>query len=439
MLYRDIAVATLSSETLYNFPWPVTETGFPDDYWSQGLASGMDRYFIDINGNMLDREVELFDSIAKRQIIWIRLPSNSPTLGSLIRMPRPDGVFRANSTATWEVGFLAVLNGKLNGTSVPDGTANGLNGTAVNMNAADQIDAALGKGLLFNGIDKYVSLGNGALLNLTGAYTYEALVYANPAAAGAVMGRYTNGFSPSQALLRLETNGAFRGFHIDRFTPTLRYNDVISATGQAGAWKHVALTFAPGVGSRLVLNGVQAELEATAPNSALSSTLATMIGRQDHATAPLYCPFRGTKFRISNVARSLGWCLASARALLLPGGYCTVGAEQSDTITLGAADVASAPSIDGGSLTQTHRLGAADLTVIPVLEAEGLVQTHRLGAADLAIVPILDAGPLSVESGGLGSVINPKLVSITPARRLQSVTPARRLQSATPHRKFVAL
>ena len=136
------------------------------------------------NGTIwLDHEFELFnqkfnDSHAKL-VVWIRIPSLSPTTNTNITMyyGNPSMNSQENPEGVWNIDYKGVWHLKEDPSvsKVKDSTSNSYHGTSYgSMTSNNQLEGQIGGSLQFDGINDYISLGPDSGLKLTDAFTIEA-------------------------------------------------------------------------------------------------------------------------------------------------------------------------------------------------------------------------------------------------------------------------
>ena len=192
---------------------PVMVALTPDRFdYGAVRSDGGDVQFADADGTALPHEIESWNP-GGTSILWVRVPRiDAGSASDFVWMyyGNPDTVVPQDAAGVWSryraVYHLDAVAGDATGTSVPDSTSQGFDGTA---SGADAIDGgAVGQARRFDGVVNYVDLGQDRdFLRATAAFTVEEWVRPGiMATSGVVFGSSINGGvdSRSQLLVRPE-------------------------------------------------------------------------------------------------------------------------------------------------------------------------------------------------------------------------------------------
>lgn len=133
---------------------------------------------------ILDHQIETYNAFTGELIVWVRIPALPPTTNHDILMyyGNPGITTSASTTSVWPATYSSVWH--MN--ESPDNSAPQLNdysshtnnGTANGgMNVGNLVNAKIGLGLDFDGIDDYIDCGQDISLNATTNLTVSAWIY----------------------------------------------------------------------------------------------------------------------------------------------------------------------------------------------------------------------------------------------------------------------
>ena len=172
---------TKISATLTNFPIRVSLTS-SNLTFSECNADGFDIRFTSDNGTtLLKYERELHDSANSLGEYWVKVPSISSTVDTVIYLyhTTTDTADGADPENVWDTGFKAVhhLKDGVDTSHVLDSTANNNDGTKTGANEPLQANAKIGKGQTFTTANSSkIDMGD-SVVSAAGGYTQEAVVY----------------------------------------------------------------------------------------------------------------------------------------------------------------------------------------------------------------------------------------------------------------------
>lgn len=291
---------------------------------------GYDIVFTDADGFPLAYQIESFSNApgSENLTAWVKTPL-SPTQDTTIYMyyggPASGD---PSSTATWDAHFKMVQHLDENGTTAglyKDSTANGNNGSPYSGTTPTNLYTASGKidgAGDFDGSNRdRIDVGSSSSLNV-GQGTWEAWI--RPASLTdryyqtVVAKRYSDGWwfglYTNTGRIQLWTAGAAHVSPDDPGNP----NDTVPA----GEWSLITATW-DGSYVKFYLNG-QFIGQVAESNPAKINSVRANIGMDYSADANQY-QFRGLidEVRISDIARSTDWIMATYRFLNSPGNYLT--------------------------------------------------------------------------------------------------------------------
>jgi hypothetical protein len=171
-------------------------------------GNGYDIIFSDSTQTIqLDHEIEKYDSAAGELVAWVKVPTLSVTVDTVINLhfghssvcgplENPTGVWDSNYAAVWHLAedpSGAAPQGLDSTSNDNDGTSNG------SMTTADLVDGKIGKGIDFDGTNDWIEMPNSTSLDITGnQITLSAWVKMNASQtvdAGIINKSYSNNYN----------------------------------------------------------------------------------------------------------------------------------------------------------------------------------------------------------------------------------------------------
>ncbi len=266
----------------------------------------------------LDNEIETYSATTGAIVMWVRVPTVSHTVDTVIYMGYGNAAIVAsqeNKAGVWDTNFVAVYhlpNGSV--VTANDSTSNALNGIITGSSAsAGKVDGAI----TINGAtDKVVATGGGFSGNVTmdtwvkpTAFNYGAIVSNNNV--GTASRNYITVFTAGDSSLFVGCGG------IGLVAVPLSSPIVLNV------WNHIVTT-CDGANWKAYLNGV---LVGTIANSNIpnSSGDTIYIGQE----GPAYDQYTGVidEVRISKSARSADWILSEYNNVNAPATFAVLGSE----------------------------------------------------------------------------------------------------------------
>ncbi len=311
---REICVDhQLISAPLANFPLKIELTASNFDF-TKAAADGSDIRFRDETGVIdLVFERERHDASAQSAVYWVLLPQVAANEATCITMlyGYAEASDVADTTgAVWDEHYVAVWHmGDNPGGSAPqmiDFTGNNNHGTA--LGGVTSVEGYIGPSVQLNGSDGHVRVPNSSSLNMTGnQFTLEAWVrptnIAGDGDAGIISKAHETDANVERYHLGIDRNG---GINVRRFSGSLARLDTAAGTVSNNSWQHIVGRY-DGSTLRAFRNGVQVGSMNTSGNLTGSTRDLVLGKRYDsrHYTG------RFDELRISNIARSDAWLLAS--------------------------------------------------------------------------------------------------------------------------------
>ncbi|MHA2132125.1 MAG: DUF2341 domain-containing protein, partial [Promethearchaeota archaeon] len=236
------------STSLTNFPLLINL--LDSDLFKYVRTDGNDIKFA-LDGNWLDHEIELFnktyDSSHSQLIAWVKIPSLSPFVDSLIIM------YYGNTTMTSQESPSDVWDTNYNGIwhlsedplgTIYDSTSNNNDGTSNNMTSNDQIKGQIDGSLDFYGKNNYISMGSS--INIaSSSFTVSTWVKRGSSTSADIIFQQGSD-SPN--------NGFHAGFRSNnKFTFAFWFNDLdTTQTYTETDWHHWSCTYDASTKSRKI-------------------------------------------------------------------------------------------------------------------------------------------------------------------------------------------
>ncbi|MBD2843958.1 hypothetical protein IDH44_02030 [Paenibacillus sp. IB182496] len=188
----------------------------------------------------------------------------------------------AHATAAEPIGYWS-LDESSGTEAASDGAGSGLDGTLMNRPA--HVEGVLGNAVFFDGRNDYIDLGNPAALQLSGAMSVTAWVYADDFDTNGRIISKENGPGSQGWSLYAGADGKGR-FQIATGADTTVPVETASAL-PAGQWVHLAGVYEPGTALRIYVNGVLDQaVTADVPTAQVVNGNAVFIGRQPDFSSP---------------------------------------------------------------------------------------------------------------------------------------------------------
>lgn len=277
-------------------------------------SSGFDIIFVDATETTkLDHEIERYVSTTGEIAMWVRIPTLSHTVDTVIYMYFDDSSISAsqeNKTGVWDANYKGVWH-LPDGTTltVADSTSHANNGTN---HGATATTGEIGGGAAFNGSTQYVDTPNQAA---AANFTIEAWAKTNSAAVQSVFAQADTGDDNATFYLRLNTGSGFT-------TAFDSYHEVTSPTITQNVWNHLCLAY-DGAHLTYYVNGSQAT-QAAATGTPSTITNHAMIGTNGNAPGQFWSGSLD-EVRWSTSARSAGWIATSYNSQSGPSTFYSVG------------------------------------------------------------------------------------------------------------------
>ncbi len=306
--------ASYVDANLTNFPVLITGAqvnGSNPNFWTTVDVNGSDILFTDASGNKLYRELVSIDTTNMSMECYVNVSSVDATDDTPIYLYYGNpNASETNDTDTWNANYVMVhhMNDNPETSHIADSTANGNNGTK---RAADNPIETEG---CFNG-DKaqdftsdYITCGDID----TDYVTVEAIVYYPD------QGNYNN-------IIQKYNSWKLWAYHVRSYHYV--YDDIGGSASAnfyptlASTWIYLATTYGNDT------------LKAYFNDNSKTATGATGILKQDNTeviigarTTDPYYSFNGkiAEIRLSNIARSAEWILATYYSLMQPEDFCPV-------------------------------------------------------------------------------------------------------------------
>jgi hypothetical protein len=231
------------AEDLIDFPVRVSLHPGRIDY-SRTRAVGEDLRFVDADGlTPLPHQIEIWDENATSEV-WVRVPqidAGSDTDFVWMYFENPQAEDGQDPTAVWAPGHAGVwhLAAADDGAgTIPDSSATGNHGTAVG-GAVFETAATIGRGVLFDGVDDYIVLGNAGFNPSEGTVEVFMRLEALPASNRGYAFAHctTDTATGNRAYLYIQDNGTFSTGMGDQVT--LDSGSVLGV----GNWYYLAISW----------------------------------------------------------------------------------------------------------------------------------------------------------------------------------------------------
>lgn len=328
--HTKVGVSTTTPLTDFPFLFSVTDTDLKSVSNGGKIASstGGDLLFTASDGSTkLDHEIESYDPTTGTTIVWVRIPSVSPSVDTVIYVyfGNDNVQNNQNPTGVWDSNYKAVYHLKDGSTlSAKDSTINANDGTISTPTATTgKIDGAAS----FTTGDKITKTTNSSL-SISGSFTLEAWV--NQSNLTGYHDVITKTNSTSDGNYYLETNGSdieigfyngsgFTGFNSSGSGTTMSTNN----------WYHIVAVYDnAGNALRGYINGTEVinqsaggatpQTDANALSLGLGYVGENFLGTMDEA-------------RVYGGARSLDWIKTEYNNQSSPSTFFTYGSSESQS------------------------------------------------------------------------------------------------------------
>jgi hypothetical protein len=304
----------------------VTDTDLKFTSFGGGVASstGLDILFTSSDGTTkLDHEMEYYASSTGQLISWVRIPSLSPTVDTVLYVyyGNASASDQTNKTGVWDTNYKGVWH-LPNGTTLTatDSTSNGRNGTLVNTPTAvaGQIDGAA------NGVTtshKYISFSDTGLPSGAGVRTMSGWIKETSFGTSVLLFYGTSGNTHQMSEMRFTGTNIY----LEGWSDDMNYAGSIDTAN----WRYIVGTF-DGTNGRIYLDGsLVAGPTALAWNTVLNGT-----GYIGHNTFDTNGDMNGARdeMRISNIARNADWIKTEYNNQNSPGTFYSYSASEVNNI-----------------------------------------------------------------------------------------------------------
>lgn len=262
----------------------------------------------------LDHEIESYDATTGAVVFWVRIPSLSSSVDTVIYMFYGDEVFSSqeNKTGVWDSNYKGVWH-------LGDGTTLNANDSTMNVNngavtGSAAATAKIGGGASFNGTTDLINCGSNASVdNIKAASAFMISAWIKPTtvgestAGGYILSKVSFAGFTGWIFNVLDT-AAIRFFHYAGAVSVIRTSNNSSIT--YGSWQHVAITWdgsTTAANVHIYVNGAEVGYATTTNGTSITSDAANdlIIGNENTVVRT----FDGLidEVRISNLIRSTGW------------------------------------------------------------------------------------------------------------------------------------
>jgi RHS repeat-associated protein len=351
----------------------------------------------------LDHEIESYDPATGTINFWVRVPTLSHTVDTVIYLQYGSSVITTsleNSTGVWSNGYEAVWHFPNPNSFVTDATGNT---SAFSVGVFSNTGKIGGAGY-FPGINSFMRVGPSANLGPPSALTLETWV--NPGRQGNIISSLGYGMFFSDSSLNMNFAVTTGGT-----------NHTITSSGPLtqNAWAQVAAVY-DGAAEKLYVNGLQDP--STAPVSGpigYSGSAGLSIGENFSGASEINAVL--DEVRISGVARSADWIATEYNNQNSPATFYGLGGEDSNIIILAVSPGIAAPRTPVTITGQGFGPSAGTLTF------NGLPATVASWSDSSIVTTVPDGastGPLVVTAAGLVSngplftVLSPVVAAVTP-------------------------
>ena len=380
------------ADDLADFPVLITVNADPE-LVASALANGDDILFTSADGvTKLAHEIESYDSVTGALTVWVKTDLSATADTQLFMYFGNAGAAnQEDAVNVWDANYVGVyhLNETPTGAvgDIQDSTSNNNHGTTEgSMDAADLVDAQVGKGLDFDEVDDLIRIPDSASLDSTAAKaTFELWAWFDNAADGdtQIIMSSSNRYSGWDGYEWASQGSGDHFFYPDAMLPDTNYNlGANPFTNQQ--WHHLAATmdfdtkevivYVDGTPMAFSYEGVPGSW-----TSLTSSDDLLFGGNPDRMTR--FFDGMMDEIRISNVVRSQAWIQTSVNNQSTPATFFTLGVEENrdliltdineDDVTSAGDTVASIVGSGGGD-----RITDADIGAVEGIAVTGVDNTN---------------------------------------------------------------
>lgn len=350
--------------------------------WDYSRTDGYDVIFTDTTGGIkLTFEREQWDKANLIGIFWVKIPTLYDASATTIRMyygkstqetdlQDANNVWDANYKGVWHLGTSPVSFLPDSTVTPADLTANG------SMEAADLIDAQVGKGLIFESAKSQwlQDIDATSKLDITGNYTLSQWVYLDNFTTNYFFLAHGDGDAYWQWTLYTLT-GASAG----KITFTSSAGGNITSTTALGTsvWAYVVATRSGTTGSLYINAGTP--VTGTGFNNPNSRAEGVMFGHNHWTPGLTYIPGRADELRISNIARTTSWIITEYNNQYSPSTFWTFGSIQlcdGATTTSTSSSTSTSSTTTSSSTTLSTSTTTSSSTTTTLLETTSTSTTQ---------------------------------------------------------------
>lgn len=346
-----------------NFPVLINLTD--TDLRDNAQADGDDIVFTNSTGSQLDHEIEYFNSTDGRLVAWVRIPTLSNTIDTVIQMyyGNAGASNQENVSGVWDSNFVMVQHlQEIPAGTTYDSTQYDNDGTTNNMDSADQVAGQIDGSLDFDGGDDYVLDDDGEnYINGLTAFSLSLWIQSD------VTG-IDRGFIAAKDPDAIDNEFTFRydasgweggGTNVIKGGITVSGNDQhleSSENVQTTDLQLVTFVWSSGTQLKLYLDGAldTPTFNSAAQSGSLTGATKLYIGQGTRTIHANNWDGIIDEVRISNVARTAGWIATEYNNQYSPDSFYSVGGEEEesaeDTTDPTYSNIAHNTTIAGNSI-----------------------------------------------------------------------------------------
>ena len=345
--YRKRITINHSRVTADLTDFPVLVSVTDTDLASKAQSNGYDIAFTNKTGGKLNHEIERFDSVTGTLAAWVKIPSLSSAVDTVLYMYYGNlgASNQQNPTGTWDTNYVMVQHLEEPSGTFSDSTSYSNAGSAVGgltRNVAGKINGAC----QFDGSTGYINVADADSLEGMAALTLELWVKQSANHNNGIIYKGSLGGSTITYLLQGWGDAPYTGlyFSVNGMTPR-----PVAPPPPLGGWYHL-VAVSTGTQLRIYVNGTQTAATDKATAVPLDSN-PVMIGQNNAGNW-----FNGQldEVRISKTARNSAWITTSYNSQNNPSTFYSIGGEepqpreiliQNETPTNGAINVFLNPTL----------------------------------------------------------------------------------------------